>query len=252
MTAAVSTEALVRRDRLIVVVSAAVLFVLAWLTLMGHQDGHIASPHVQPPGFSAFALTVGMWMVMMVAMMLPPVLPWMLLFAGANRKHGSPSRWVVVFASGYFVVWLLYSVAAGSLQLTLQQLAVIQGADLRVGGVTGGVVLAGAGLFQLTPLKGACLKHCRTPLSFFLSQWRDGPMGAFRMGFRHGLYCAGCCWALMAVSFALGVMNLLWMATLTLMICIEKLVPGGDRMSLLFGVVLLAWGLWLAGSGVLV
>jgi predicted metal-binding membrane protein len=178
VTAVVSAEALVRRDRLIVVVSAAVLFVLAWLTLMGHQDGHLASPHVQPPGLSAFALTVSMWMVMMVAMMLPPVLPWMLFFAGANRQHGSSSGSVVVFASGYFVVWLVYSVAAGSLQLTLQQMAVFQEADLRVGGVAGGVVLVGAGLFQLTPFKGACLKHCRTPLSFFLSQWRDGPLGA--------------------------------------------------------------------------
>lgn len=248
MKAAVSTKALASRDRLIVLVSATVLIVLAWLALIGHQEGHIASPHMQPFGFSAFALSVGMWMVMMVAMMLPPVLPWILFFAEANREHASPSRLVVVFVSGYFIVWLLYSVAAGSLQLTLQQAAVIGGADLRVGGITGGVVLVGAGLFQLTPLKRACLKHCRTPLSFFLSRWRDGPTGAFRMGLLHGAYCAGCCWALMVLSFALGVMNLLWMATLTLMICVEKLVPRGDRMSLVFGVLLLAWGLWLAVS----
>jgi predicted metal-binding membrane protein len=122
--------------------------------------------------------------------------------------------------------------------------------DLKVSAAVGGGLLVAAGLFQMTPLKAACLAHCRNPLSFFLARWQDGPVGAFQMGFRHGVYCLGCCWALMALSFALGVMNLLWMAALTLIICVEKIAFGGERMSRGLGFVLMAWGIWVLVVGV--
>jgi predicted metal-binding membrane protein len=116
------------------------------------------------------------------------------------------------------------------------------GHDLALEATAGGTVLIGAGLFQLSPLKGACLTHCRNPLSYFLRSWRDGPVGAFRMGAAHGVFCVGCCWALMAVALALGVMNLLWMAALTGMLILEKNAPGGRQMGILFGWVLIVWG----------
>ena len=107
-----------------------------------------------------------------------------------------------------------------------------------------------AGVFQLTPLKAACLRHCRSPFGFFLSRWQNGPIGAFEMSRRHGLYCVGCCWVLMLLGFALGVMNLIWMAVATLIICIcgEKILPGGETASHIFGGAFLVWGLWLLAA----
>ncbi len=108
-----------------------------------------------------------------------------------------------------------------------------------------GLVLVGAGLYQVTPAKAACLEHCRTPMSYFLSRWRNGPGGAFRMGLSHGAFCVGCCWALMLTGFALGVMNLAWMAVLTVVIAVETFAPRGERIGRLAGAALVVWGLIL-------
>ena len=116
------------------------------------------------------------------------------------------------------------------------------GHDLSLGTQAGGAVLVAAGLFQLSPLKNACLSHCRNPMGYFLRRWRDGPAGALRMGTAHGVVCVACCWALMAVAFALGIMNLLWMAALTAMLVIEKNAPGGRQWGIVFGALLLGWG----------
>ena len=194
-----------------------------------------------------------MWMAMMVAMMLPPVLPWVLLFASTNRSRdpeAGPYFPTALFLGGYFAAWAPYCLAAALAQGLLQQAAWLSTVDLRVGPQAGGALLVAAGLFQVTPLKAACLKHCRTPLGFFLERWRDGPAGAFGMGLRHGLYCLGCCWALMGLSFALGVMNLLWMAVLTGILCVEKIAPGGQALSRAFGVLLTVWGIWLLTSAI--
>ncbi len=130
-------------------------------------------------------------------------------------------------------------------QQQLVGLALLDPVDLTVGPRVGGALLIVAGLFQWSPLKTACLRHCRNPLSFFLSRWRDGPAGAFRMGFRHGAYCVACCWALMALAFALGVMNLLWMAALTLLLCLEKIAPAGRGTGRAFGLAFVVWGVGL-------
>ncbi len=228
--------------------SVVVIAILAWWLLVRQADGiHVGYPHATSLSIASFVLTILMWLVMTVGMMLPAVLPWILMFAESNRVTGNDTaRFSVVwFVTGYFVVWAAYSAVAGSAQLMLQQSSLLQDGELRLGTIGGGVVLLSAGLFQFTRLKQACLEHCRSPLSFFLSRWEDGPVGVFRMGFRHGLFCLGCCWALMALGFALGVMNLFWMAVLTLVVLGEKLLPGGRVLARAVGGLLAVWGTWL-------
>lgn len=245
------------RQRLVLLLSMGTLTGLAWLALVSGSSHllldqtAILAPRAQEPDLTSFLLAVSMWMVMMVAMMLPPVMPWLLLFGSLARKaYARPLLASALFGAGYFAVWFAYSLMGAVIQLGLQRRALL-GLDLRLHALLGGALLLAAGLFQLTPLKHACLAHCRNPLSFFLARWQDGPTGPFRMGSSHGIYCLGCCWALMGVSFALGLMNLLWMAALTLIICIEKLAPRGQQMSRAFGLAFGGWGLWLmlAGSG---
>lgn len=196
---------------------------------------------------AGFAGASALWFVMMVAMMLPAVWPWLRLF-GSMAPRAWPGRragWATAqFGAGYFAVWWAYSVAAAGLQIGLRQLALLR-ADLTLGATAAGVLLLLAGLFQLTPLKDACLRHCRNPLGFFLARWDGGPTGPFRMGARHGVFCVGCCWALMALAFVLGLMNLLWMAVLTVMIVAEQRVSRAWRLREAFGVGLALWGVAL-------
>jgi predicted metal-binding membrane protein len=250
----ISTADLMKRDRNILLASAATVCVLSWLFL-AYQHASFAfvrhplgAPHAVAFGPGPLALAFVMWMVMMVAMMLPPVMPWITLFATMSRSQTVGEQRnipVVLFGAGYFAIWAAYSMGAALLQLTLQQSDLLRFVEFDTGARVGGALIVVAGLFQLTPLKAACLKHCRTPLGYFLSHWRDGPVGAFQMGFRHGVFCVGCCWALMGLMFALGVMNLLWMAVLTLMVCVEKIAPRGQVLSRVFGYLFVGWGMWL-------
>ena len=163
----------------------------------------------------------------------------------ARRRPGPATRWPrrSSFAGGYFVVWLGYSVLAALLQLAAGMLGVLshQGAS----NLVAGMVLIGAGAFQFAPVKQACLAHCRNPLSYLLSRWVDGPIGGFRLGLTHGAYCVGCCWLLMLTGFAVGLMNLAWMAVLTVVVSLEQGTRGGVRLGRLFGAALIAWGIGL-------
>ena len=251
------SELLAARQRLVLILAATTVTLLAWtaLALIATPPGprfgaDIALlPHTGPHGLAGFGAIAAMWLVMMIAMMLPAVMPWLMMFATmAQGTWRGRYAAVAEFTSGYFAIWLGYSLFAAALQVIMQRNAAA-GTDLRVSSAIGGAMLLAAGAFQLSSLKESCLAHCRSPLSFFLARWDDGPRGPFRMGFRHGLYCLGCCWALMALSFALGVMNLLWMAALTLVICVEKLAPGGNRWSRVFAAAFAAWGTILLIAG---
>jgi len=196
--------------------------------------------HVHDGG--SFVAAVAMWQAMMVAMMAPVVAPWVTAFAALAAREGrGRGRARVAFGGGYFVAWLGYSVAAAFAQFLLQRRGVL-GSGLALPSHAGALVLVGAGLFQLTPLKQACLTHCRNPLTYFLQRWHDGPPGGFGVGLRHGLYCVGCCWALMATAFALGVMNVAWMAGLVVVMAIEQRVPRGVVIGRLAGVAIAVWG----------
>ena len=184
-----------------------------------------------------------MWLGMMTVMMAPTAWPWVTAFRRAvdHSAIASASFW-----GGYLSAWLVYSAAAAAIQIGLQQAGAL---DPIAGltGLLGAVVLTGAGLYQFAPIKRACLTHCRNPFSYFLTRWRNGPSGGFRLGFGHGLYCVGCCWALMATALAIGMANLWWMAILTVVVFIEQVVPGGDRMRAPLGIALV-----VAGAGRLI
>lgn len=224
---------------LALVAASVVATVAAWAWLAGAGPVH---PH-------ALALTPGtiwaavvMWQAMMVAMMTPTVAPWVLAYARLVGEAGAPRSVApsLAFAAGYFTVWLAYSVGAATLQVTLAQFG-LPGHDGPPRLLAGGVLLA-AGAFQFAPIRQACLAHCRNPLSYLLARWRGGPPGAFGLGLRHGAYCVGCCWLLMLTGFAVGLMNLAWMAVLTVMVAIEQFAPGGTWVGRLFGLGLIAWG----------
>ena len=189
-----------------------------------------------------------MWAVMMTAMMLPTATPLILLYAAAARRNagpGSPARRVYALAAGYVLIWALFSVLATALQRILASALVLTPMMEPATPTAGAVVLAIAGLYQLTPLKRACLRVCRSPLGFMVQRWRGGVAGAFRLGIDHGAHCLGCCWALMLILFAGGVMNLTIIITLTMWVLVEKIGPFGERTPIASGVALLAIAAWM-------
>jgi len=188
-----------------------------------------------------------MWAVMMTAMMLPSAAALVLLYAGALHTRGEhhANRSIYALAGGYLVVWGVFSAGAALLQRLLASALVLTPMMEPGTPIMAAPLLAIAGVYQLTPLKRACLTNCRSPLSFVMTKWREGSRGAFAMGIDHGLYCVGCCWMLMALLFVAGVMNLLWVAALAIVVLVEKVVPGGERIARAIGIGLVATGVIL-------
>jgi predicted metal-binding membrane protein len=189
-----------------------------------------------------------MWAVMMAAMMLPSASPVMMLYSAAARHRGEQSGrplHVFALAAGYILVWAIFSVGAVALQRILTILLMLSPMMQVTSRPAGGIVLIIAGLYQLTALKWACLRICRSPLSFLMERWREGRRGALQMGAEHGFYCVGCCWALMLLLFVGGVMNLLVIVALTAFIAVEKLAPFGAQSARISGVLLIGLGVWM-------
>jgi predicted metal-binding membrane protein len=206
-----------------------------------------AMPHFADWGMLDVWIAFVMWAVMMAAMMLPTAIPMVLTFALVNRERERGG--VVVpagaFTAGYLGVWALYCVGTTIVQWGLHRAALLSPVTLASGPVLGGLLLAVAGIFQWTPWKDACMERCRNPLGFLLTHWRPGHLGAFKLGGRYGFYCVGCCWLLMMICFSLGVMNLVWMAVLTIFMLIEKIAPAGRLISRTAGLGLILWGGWM-------
>jgi predicted metal-binding membrane protein len=180
---------------------------------------------------------------MMAAMMTPAALPWLSVLSAMPRS--GPYLRAGSLLLGYLSVWGLFSVLAAAAQLLLLQLALLEPHALRLNGRAAGGVLLLAGLWELSPIKEACLRYCRSPFGVLLTDWSPGPASGFRIGLRHGLTCLGCCWGLMALAFVVGVVNLGWMAVLTAVVCIEKLLPRGHLLPLLLGLALASGGIVL-------
>jgi predicted metal-binding membrane protein len=192
-----------------------------------------------------------MWAVMMAGMMLPSASPMMLMYGLAARRQGSGAtagRQIYALVSGYVVVWTLFSVVAAVAQLTLSTQLVISPMMTLTSPRVGVSLLFLAGLYQLTPLKSVCLQKCQSPLAFLMHHWRAGVGGAFRMGIDHGMYCLGCCWALMLLLFVGGVMNLTVIAALTAFVAFEKLGPFGIHTARVSGLLLVGLGVWILAT----
>jgi len=210
----------------------------------------MAMPRVHAWDLIDVVLLFVMWAVMMIAMMVPAAAPMVLTFATVQRQRQEQDRATVptgVFLLGYALVWTAYAAVAALAQWRLHEADLLSAAMASTSTRLGGALLLVAGAFQWTPLKQACLAKCRSPLSFVMTEWREGRTGAFVMGMRHGAYCVACCWALMALLFVAGVMNLLWIAGLAIVVLAERVLPGGAAVSRIAGVLLL-----LAGVVVLV
>jgi len=239
-SAADPTSRLLRHERLIVAGGVALLVALSWWFLAtgaGMGGGGMGEGMAMaPPPLGAVAL---MWWLMMFAMMLPSAAPTILLYGRVRQMRGSDAAiaqtWI--FLAGYLAIWLLFAVAAAAGQQMLSGGAMML-ADERL--ATG--VLIAAGAYQLSPLKSACLRQCRSPAQFLSRHWRPGAIGALRLGALHGAYCVGCCWLLMTLLFVGGIMNFAWIAALTLIVGVEKLLPGGEWLGRIAGVALIAWG----------
>ena len=250
-------EAALRKDRLVVTAGVLTLAGLAWAYIAHLADGMsahhgMAMPQATPWSTGQAAGLVIMWIVMMVAMMLPSVAPVILLFANVSRRRrlqGVLAASVTVFVLGYLLAWTAFAVLAALGQVLLHSAALLSPAMASASPLLGGGILLLAGVYQWLPVKGACLSHCRSPLGFFATEWREGVSGALVMGFRHGSYCVGCCWALMALLFVVGVMNLFWVVAIAGFVLAEKLVPNGRLLGRITGVVLAGWGLWVVVSG---
>jgi predicted metal-binding membrane protein len=192
-------------------------------------------------------ILVSMWWVMMIAMMVPSAAPMILLYAAVARRQRETGRGALlptgIFASGYVAVWGLFSVLAAALQWGFEAAGILSPMMMNSTSLLfAAAVLVAAGLYQLTPAKQACLRHCRGPIQFLMGHWRPGRWGAFRMGAEHGAYCLGCCWALMTLLFFGGVMNLYWIAGLAVIVLLEKTIPAGDRLGKVTGGLLTLWG----------
>jgi predicted metal-binding membrane protein len=244
-------EYLLRRDRVIVVVGLTFVVALAWGCLvtgagMGTTTVDMPMDDMPMPWSPSYAMILFvMWWVMMIAMMVPSAAPTVLLFATIRRKreastHPPADGWV--FLGGYLLMWAGFSLLATSAQWGLRRAGLLSSEMMSTSAGFGGVILLAAGLYQFTPFKNTCLRYCQNPLLFLSRYWQPDIWGALRMGLRHGGYCLGCCWFLMALLFVGGIMNLVWIAGIALYVASEKLLPFGRILSRASGAILIASG----------
>jgi predicted metal-binding membrane protein len=256
-------ERAIRHDRIIVAAGLAAVTLLAWAYLLrmammmsaaaSEADMHIAMGMTDMRSWGAADLLTLflMWTIMMIGMMLPSAAPVILLVTGTYRRRGERSRVLTVpFIAGYLIAWTVFSAAAAVIQILLHRAALLSPSMVSSSAALGGAILLVAGVYQWMPSKHSCLvDHCRSPLAFLTQEWREGAIGALTMGVRHGAFCVGCCWALMAVLFAVGVMNVLWVAVITVFVLVEKIAPHGALVARATGVALIVWGGWLVAGG---
>lgn len=258
MSARVSPSSLLtaalHRDRALTLAGLGAVTLLAWAYIahlagtMGQMNSAMVMPQAYPWGMTEIFWLFVMWAVMMTAMMVPSAAPVILLFtsiANRRRTQGIPTASPALFVGGYLLTWAGYSALAALAQSGLHATALLSPMMTSTSPVVGGSLLVAAGIYQWLPLKHWCLLRCRSPLGFFASEWREGIRGALVMGLRHGSYCVGCCWLLMALLFVTGVMNLVWVATLSLIVLTEKLAPAPTILARATGIVMIAAGGWL-------
>lgn len=240
------SRALVERQRgaaaWVLALGGAAWVALAWLAFdMAHPLAQLTMPASARWSTENLVAVTVMWGVMMAAMMLPSALPMVLTFSEVCARQREASR-ATSFVAAYLAVWLGFSIAATALQWALQAADLIDPMIVSTSATLNAMLLVIAGAYQFSPLKDICLARCRTPFGFLIGEWRPGRRGGFVMGLRHGLFCLGCCWALMALLFVGGVMNLAWIAALSLAVAAEKIAPQGALVARSLGVLMIGAG----------
>jgi predicted metal-binding membrane protein len=253
-----SLERIIRRDRLVVLLGLLAVLALSWIylitasagmrSMLSQSEMHAAMGMAEMQSWPRELIALFMmWAVMMVGMMLPSAAPLALLVLSVYRRRDDRHTRLnsLLFVGGYLLVWTIFSLAAASGQIALHRAALLSADMVARSGLLTSAILIITGVYQWLPMKNACLAHCRSPLSFLTDHWREGPAGALRMGAIHGFFCVGCCWALMALLFVAGVMNLLWVAAIAVFVLVEKLSRQGLLFGRIAGILLIAWGTYL-------
>lgn len=262
-----AVELLLKRERVIVVCGLIIITGLAWWWLLiGVGTGMSATvtttwsfppPTIRPAMAQHWSLAYAiimflMWWIMMIAMMTPSAAPLILLYARAHRYEQKLGRIqtsvtpTFSFAAGYLLAWMAFSMVATGLQWAFEQAGLMHAMLMwSINPYLTASILIAAGVYQLSPLKNVCLEQCRSPAQFLAENYRPGAAGAFRMGLKHGLFCLGCCWFLMGLLFAGGIMNLVWIAGLALFVLLEKIAPKGHRLAQAAGMLMIGAGLWI-------
>lgn len=242
-------EQTARNERWIVLAGLALVAATGLFATL-RLDGMLMMPSAFVGGAIVYPMLLFvMWWTMMMAMMLPSAAPAILaygVFSWKFAEKGTPVAPLAVFAAGYTAIWTCFAAVAVALQLVLSQVIALSMMMAVTSATLGGGLLVAAGIYQMSPLKSACLRKCQSPLMFFARNWRKGYSGAFRMGLSHGLYCLVCCWVLMGLLFYGGVMELRWIVGLAIYVAVEKLIPAGNRLSRFTGILLIGWGSWTA------
>jgi predicted metal-binding membrane protein len=212
----------------VISVALASLTVISWVHMVMPEGVALDGERLMPCCGARFSVTFSMWVVMMAGMMIPSVAPMVLTHAAIVRRrvaHGAPFVPSGLLLAGYLLAWTGFSLVASVVQWALFRGALLDGHSLSIGPWAGSAVLLAAAAFQFSSAKNACLSQCRAPVGYFVTEWREGNLGAVSMGLRHGLFCIGCCWLLMAVLFAVGIMNIVWGAAITAFVVAEKILP---------------------------
>jgi predicted metal-binding membrane protein len=269
-------ESVLRRDRAVVLTALFAITALAWvyvlrLAVLMHRDGaaatdmsgmdmarmdmaDVVAPVLRPWSAIEFAFMFAMWAIMMVGMMLPSAAPMVLIYARVARQavaKGKPFAATAWFAGGYLLAWTAFALLATAVQWALESALLLTPMMASASNTFGGLVLIAAGIYQWTPLKESCLSWCQSPLVFIYQHggFRREARAALGLGAQHGLYCIGCCWALMMLLFVGGIMNVLWIAAIAILILIEKIIPTGRWLPRIVGIVLAGSGVWLLSVG---
>jgi len=257
----IETNTLNPKDKIIVFTGLFIVSIAGWLYMFymawAMENMHLVDMWMPPrggtrawAGFDFFMLFLT-WFTMMIAMMTPTIGPMVMMFTTVNKskkQKQQPYAHTSIFLLGYLFAWGLFSVVVSLIQWPLHEAGLLNPMmDSRSYLLSGGILIL-AGLYQFTPLKDVCLKQCRTPLGFIMTAWKEGHIGALRMGFHHGIFCVGCCWALMLILFAVGVMNMLWVILITIFVLLEKALPLSPKtMRATTGLGLMIWGgYWLS------
>lgn len=236
-----------RNERAFILFGLAAVVVAGFYTTLSLGDGVMMAAMSGERGPAFAALLFAMWWTMMMAMMLPSAAPAVMTFSGVTQKLAKKeSRGLAVmgFVGGYLLVWTGFSAVAVGMQMLLENKIALDMMMATASAWVGSGLLVLAGFYQMTPAKEACLQKCQAPLFYFARHWQSGPAGALRMGLSHGLYCLGCCWALMGLLFYGGVMQPRWIIGLAFYVAAEKLIPAGNAVSRFSGLILVGWGIW--------